>query len=231
MEPSSYIKKGRWKSMSKVKAVALGLGITLVLALVIIFIGGQGNEGPTLYEGPSLNTTRVTVQPEDTVEELSETLPKATVAELIEHSDTIVIGTVTNILPARRCRVRWTSIIYTDVIVEVDRYLYGEPESERVGIQAWGGRIGNEVMIVENEAVFNIDEDVVIFLFRIPYDATPPYGINELSYYTVCGTCLGKFAYQAEGLVNNGWLEDFPGQVMSISALEIRIAETKGRGW
>jgi hypothetical protein len=219
--------------MSKRKALALGLGIPLLLALVIIFIiSGQGNEEPTPYEGPPLNTTRVTVQPEDTVKELSTPLPQDPIlADLIVHSDTIVIGTVTDILPAKRCTVKFVPIIYTDVIVEAERYLYGEPQSERVGIQCWGGRIGNEVMIVENEAFFNLGENVVVFLFRIPYKATPPYGIEKLSYYTVCGACLGKFTHQEDGLVDNGWLEDFPGQVLAISTLENQIAEIKGGDW
>jgi hypothetical protein len=209
--------------MSKVRALALGLGILLLLALVISYIGGQDNEGSSL-------STRVTVQPGDTlIQQVSSMMPQQTLQDLILRSEAMVIGTVTDILPAKRGVVPGEiPIIYTDVILEVDRYLFGEPESKRIAVRVWGGRIGNTIMLDDNAAVFTLGEHIVGFLFRAPYEVVPPDGIDALSYYEVSCGCLGKFAYEATGLVNNGWVEDFPGQVVAISAIEKQIAEIRG---
>ena len=214
--------------MLRVRVLVSGLGILLLMALVGIMIGYVGGRD---NESGSPLSTRVTVQPGDTVQQVSGLLPAFTLDDLILHSDAIVIGTVTDILPAKPgVMPNGHPIIYTDVIVEVDRYLYGEPKSERIAIQVWGGRIGDTVMLVEDAAVFTVGEDIVVFLFRPPYEvASIPDGVDALSYYQVTGTCFGKFAYQATGgAVNNGWVKEFPGQVVAISAIEEKVAEIKG---
>jgi hypothetical protein len=208
--------------MVKVRVLALGLGILLLLALVgtmLGYISGQDNESGSLL------STRVTLQPGDTIEESSGLLVPCTLNDLILHSDAIVIGTVTDILPANRGVLPdGPPIIYTDVIVEVDRYLYGEPESEQIAIQVWGGRIGDIVMLVEDEAVFTVGEDILVFLFRPPYELGPiPDGVDTLSYYRVTGARLGKFAYQC------GIACRFPCKIVTICAIEKKVAEIKGR--
>jgi hypothetical protein len=213
--------------MLKVRVLVPGVGILLLLALVMIgAVGGQDNES-----GSPLST-RVTVQPGDTVQQVSGLLVPYTLDDLTLHSDAIVIGRVTDILPAKRGVLPGDiSIIYTDVIVQVDRYLYGEPKSERIAIQVWGGRIGDTAMVAEDEAVFTVGEDIVVFLFRPPYELGPiPDVIDALNYYRVTGTCMGKFAYQRlpDEAVNNGWVKDFPGQAVAISAIEKQVAEIKG---
>lgn len=202
--------------MLKIRALVSSLGILLLLALVISYIGGQDIEGSPL-------STRVTVQPEDTVEEISGLLPQLTVDDLILHSDAIVIGTVTDILPAKYGVVPGEiSIIYTDVIVQADRYLFGEPKSERIAIQVWGGRIGDIVMLAEDEPVFILGEHIVVFLARAPYEVVSPDGIDALSYYKVTGACLGKFAYRC------GIAYRFPCKIVTTCAIEKKVAEIKG---
>jgi hypothetical protein len=213
--------------MLKVRVLVLGLGVLLLLALVGITLGDTGGQD---NESGSTLSTRVTVRPGDTIQQISGLLVEYTLDDLILHSDAIVIGRVTDILPANRGVVPGgISIIYTDVIVEADRYLYGEPKSERIAIRVWGGRIGDTVMLVEDEAVFTLGEHIVVFLARAPYEVVSPDGIDALSYYQVTGACLGKFAYQATGLVNNGRVKDFPGQAVAISAIGNQVAEIKGR--
>lgn len=207
--------------MVKVRILVSGLGILLLLALVgtmLGYFGGQDNDS-----GSPLST-RVTAQPGDTIQEISGLLVPYTLNDLILHSDAIVIGRVTDILPAKRGVVPGgIPIIYTDIIVEAGRYLYGEPESEQIAIQVWGGRIGDIVMLVEDEPVFTLGESVVVFLFRPPYELAPiPDGIDALSYYRVTGACLGKFAYRC------GIACRFPCKIVTVCAIEKKVAEIKG---
>lgn len=205
--------------MLKGRVLALGLGILLLLALVMIgYAGGQANEA-----GSPLST-RVTVQPGDTVEEIIGLLVPCSLNDLVLHSGTIIIGTVTDILPAKRGVLPGEiPIIYTDVILEVDRYLYGEPESERIAIQVWGGRIGNIVMLSFDEVEFTLGEHIVVFLFRPPYEVVSPDGIDALSYYRVSCACQGKFAYRC------GIAYRFPFTLVTTCAIERKVAEIKGR--
>jgi hypothetical protein len=204
--------------MVKVRVLALGLGILLLLALVISYISGQHNERSPL-------STRVTLQSGDTIEKISGLLVPYNLNDLILHSDAIVIGRVTDILPAKHGVVPGgISIIYTDVIVQAGRYLYGEPESERIAIQVWGGRIGNIVMLVDDEPVFTLGEDIVVLLFRPPYELGPiPDGVDALSYYHITGACQGKFAYRC------GIAYRFPFKIVTICAIERKVAEIKGK--
>jgi hypothetical protein len=64
-----------------------------------------------------------------------------------------------------------------------------------------GGRVGNDVVISGNEAVFYLGEKVIVFLFRpsnyqLPQ---PPEGTSPLDYYIVTGSLFGKWEY-ADGM-------------------------------
>lgn len=214
--------------MVKVRVLMSGLGILLLLAVIGIMLGYTGGQD---NESGSPRSTRVTGQPGDTVQQVLDLLTDFTLDDLILHSDAIVIGRVTDILPAKRGVLPGEiSIIYTDVIVEADRYLYGGPKSERIAIRVWGGRIGNTVMLVEDEAVFTLGEHIVVFLARAPYEVVSPDGIDPLSYYQVTGTCLGKFAYRCRIAYQCGIACRFPCKIMTICAIEKKVAEIKG-GW
>jgi hypothetical protein len=207
--------------MVKVRVLALGLGILLLLALGGIMLGDTGGQD---NESGSPRSTRVTVQPGDTIQQISGLLPQLTIRDLILHSDAIVIGTVTDILPAKRGVLPdGIPIIYTDVIVQVDRYLYGEPKSELIAIQVWGGRIGDIVMLAEDEPVFTLGEDILAFLVRPRWEVASPDGIDPLSYYLVTGACLGKFSYRC------GIACRFPCKIVTICAIEKMVAKIKGR--
>jgi hypothetical protein len=212
----------------KVKVLPLGLSIVLLLAVVVIVLGYIGGLDNGLSSPLS---TQVTLQPGDTVQQISGLMREFTLDDLILESDAIVTGKVADILPARN-GTTWDGkpTIYTDVIVQVDRYLYGETKSERIAIQVGGGRIGNTVVLVEDEPVFTLGENIVVFLYRLRYElGFIPGVIDSLSHYGVTGLCMGKFAYQAPGkVVNNGWVKDFPGQAVAVGAIENKVAEIKG---
>lgn len=134
---------------------------------------------------------------------------RLSINELVENADAIIIGKVTDILPAREGTLgeNGHEIIYTDVIVQPKRYLYGEPEAERIAVRVWGGRIGDRVMWVEDQPEFTLGESVFLFLVDLP--ETPdviPEGIDPLSYYRVNGSVQGKYRYWGGILYSRyGW--------------------------
>jgi len=62
------------------------------------------------------------------------------------------------------------------VVIEVERYLYGKLQSSHIAVMVRGGRVGDMVMWVEDEPVFNLNEEVALFLEQMQDDITPPEG-------------------------------------------------------
>lgn len=196
--------------------------------LAIIFIIGGVSSGCRPEESsfnPTGPSTEVTARPGDTVILIEGLLAPFSWDEIIRSSDAILIGEVVDILPAK-----WGTdapgdpIIYTDVVIQPERYLYGRAESGNTGIWVRGGRVGNDVVISDNEAVFYLGEKVIVFLFRpsnyqLPQ---PPEGINPLDYYIVTGSLFGKWEY-ADGKAAN-----FKEDSVSVSEIEKMIAEIHG---
>jgi hypothetical protein len=126
--------------------------------------------------------------------------------ELIKNADAIVIGKVKDIPPSRKSALNLDGsniirIIYTDVIIQVDRYLYGEPESEEIAVRVEGGRVDNIVMWAEDQPEFLLGEEVFLFLLRPPDPLEPvPEGITASSYYRV--SMQGKYRYW-HGILTN----------------------------
>jgi len=111
---------------------------------------------------------------------------------------------------------RDNQIIYTDVIIKVDKYLYGDIQSEKIAVRINGGRIGNQILIADNEADFSEGENVLLFLFRDPnYEMTPvPEGIEAQAYYRTMRLFQGKFTINGDKASNN-W-----GDSISVSQTE-----------
>ena len=96
------------------------------------------------------------------------TLVKMEFTDLAREADRVVIGTVTH------TEGIWDStgtFIHTLVNVDVDRYVTGDGPASLV-IQTPGGTIGNEGMVAQGAATFEVGETALIFLTRWE-DGTP----------------------------------------------------------
>ena len=175
---------------------------------------------PAPAPAPTPKTTKVIPEEGDKGTIVSGSFPAFTIDDCIEHSDAIVIGKVTEILPAKWGKNPMGDIIYQDVIVHTERYLYGEPESEFIAINVWGGKVGDTYMIMDSDPVFTVGEKTFLFLHRPPKEfmATVPEGIDPRSYYRVTASIPGKHEFK------DGILTDYRGQTTNISTVEEKIA-------
>jgi len=168
-----------------------------------------------------ITTTRVAPQAGDKGILVAVNLLPLPLDELILKSDVIVIGKVVDILPAKQAdtqSVRPT--IYTDVVIEAKRYLYGQPSILHIAVRVPGGRVGDTVMRVDASPVFDLGEDVALFLSRMSADNIPPDRIEPVDYYSVTGYNQGKRQY------GNGVMVDLGG--ISVLELEQKIASIHG---
>jgi len=178
---------------------------------------------PAPAPAPTPKTTKVIPGEGEKGIGVSGSYPAFTVDECIEHSDTIVIGKVTEILPAKWGKETTRplpKIIYQDVIVQTERYLYGEPESEFIAVCVWGGKVGDTYMIADSEPLFTVGERTLLCLYRPPEESmeTVPEGIDPRSYYRVTASIPGKYDFK------DSVLTDYKGQTTNVATFEEKIA-------
>jgi hypothetical protein len=152
---------------------------------------------------PSTNITssRPTVLPGDTVTTASGALIYFTLDDLIKNSDAAVIGKVVEILPAKK--VLTDPLVYTYVIIQPERNLFGDSQSDRIAVRVDGGRIGDTVMVAEDEAEFTVGEECLVFLVHPTSVHSAPEGFNDKNYYKVWAGTGGKFEIE-DGSIHNG---------------------------
>jgi len=188
--------------------------------------GGEATPTPTPTPAPTQTpkTTKVTPEPGGKgILGPSASFPAMTLDELITHSDAIIIGKVADILPARKGkdpRGMMPEIIYQDVIVQTERYLYGTPESEFVAIRVLGGKVGDMYFIADVDPEFTVGEEVLLFLYVPPKEfiETVPEGIDPRSIYKVTASIPGKYELENEIITN------YKGEKANISTVEEKIA-------
>jgi len=123
--------------------------------------------------------------------------------ELISNSDTIIIGTVKEILPSKYGD-RFSKdtdfgpdhVIYTDIIISVDEYLKNPLSSNEVRVRVAGGTIGNDTLIMEEEASFKTGEKVLLYLTNDTSHATKNIGPEH---FVVTGCLQGKYTLTDDG--------------------------------
>jgi hypothetical protein len=181
----------------------LGLVTTslIISALALIIFLASYLPGRT---GSSIST-KITIEEGDQVTLTSALMVHLSLDDLISSSDAIIIGKVADILPSKWGTFvlgnRGRKIIYTDVIIQVQKFLYGEPKSEEIAIRMFEGKIGNQASKSENGAEFTVGESVCLFLEKPSYVMEPaPQGINPSNYY-VC-SFQDKFMYW-HGIITN----------------------------
>jgi hypothetical protein len=172
--------------------------------------------------GTVYTSTHFTPLPGDAIQMVSGLMVQITLDDLVNQSDTIVIGKVIEIREPR-----WTNehfgprTIYTDVIIKPERFLYGF-KMDQIAVRVLGGRTGATAMIVEDQPVFNSDEEMLLFLSRpVDLNLVVPEGIEFTDYYNVTGSLQGEWSYI------KGRVTDLIGNTQDIAAVEARIAELK----
>jgi hypothetical protein len=172
--------------------------------------------------GPALTSTKVEPRPGDTVISAGGLMVPLSIDDLTSRADVILIGQVVEILPSKQSDNRlqddWR-VIYTDVIIQTENYLYGQSQTKRIAVRVEGGRIGDTVMLVEDAPVFNLGEDVALFLERLSPENTPPEGMAPENYYRVYGGIQGKYAY------GNGVITNLEGATFTAAEIENKITE------
>ncbi len=213
----------------------LMIGLILVMLLVPVSCAQappppMPEPAPTPTPAPTQTpkTTKVTPEPGGKVIlGPSASFPAMTLDELITHSDAIIIGKVADILPARKGedpRGIMPENIYQDVIVQTERYLYGEPESEFVAIRVLGGKVGDMYFITDIDPEFTVGEEVLLLLYVPPerFIQNVPEGIDSRSIYKVAASIPGKYELEDDIATS------YKGETTDISTVEESIASIRG---
>jgi hypothetical protein len=215
---------------SKMKKLSV-LYLAIIMIILSTAIGCSAPmPAPTPAPAPTQTpkTTKVTPVPGGKgIMGASGSFPAMTLEELIKHSDTIVIGKVADILPAKKGkdpRGIIPEIIYQDVIVQAERYLYGEPESEFVAIRVLGGKVGDTYFISDVDPEFTVGEEVLLFLYhpQTRFIQNVPEGIDSRSIYKVTASIPGKYEFR------DGIATSYKGETTDISEVEQKIASIHG---
>ncbi|AKB32320.1 hypothetical protein MSSIH_1630 [Methanosarcina siciliae HI350] len=129
--------------------------------------------------------------------------------ELRDYSDTIVIGTVKEILPPR-----WNTadgkkplklfnkfeypedIIYTDIVISVDEYLKNPLSSGELIVRVTGGTVGDFSMTTDADPSFNTGEKVLLFLRKDTNSHTNDIGPEH---FIVTDFYRGKYTLTEDG--------------------------------
>ncbi|RLC95317.1 MAG: hypothetical protein DRI40_06080 [Chloroflexi bacterium] len=172
----------------------LSATICVLLLLMPVTALSCAPEQVSDLEGKDILSTEAGPQPGDKLVNVQASYPPLTLEDLVRESDAIVVGKVVDILSARIDTTErpGQTIIYTDVIVETERYLYPESGAERITIRVKGDRVGDTTMIVASEPTFSVGEEVCLFLRRPSRELMPPSGIKTADYYRVTAGELGK---------------------------------------
>ncbi len=143
--------------------------------------------------------------------------------ELIVASEAIVVGRVKEILDPQRGSGRLPSdtatYIYTDIIIEVEQYLYGGSGNKTIALRLDSGRIGQEVVLINHGPVYNVGETSLLFLYRPgmrPLPA-PPAGTLAVDYYQTSGFAQGKWSF------TDGTATSPDGRTASLEQVKARI--------
>jgi hypothetical protein len=143
---------------------------------------------------------------------------------LDKHSESVVIGRVIEILPSRwntpdgkKPIAKQDVSIYTDVIIKVDRNVKGSTPAKLV-VRTFGGQVGDESNFVEDEARFELGENVILFLTtEDPFDNSAKSN-SVGTHYRITGWKHGKFSITND---NQAVRPDVPSKYQKIPVEEL----------
>jgi hypothetical protein len=173
--------------------IVLGGAVSLILLSALVLSGSQdikqANNDMPLYS------------------ESSASLVPLNSEELSNNSYTILIGTVKEIKPSK-----WNSVdgkrpngidsfslehlIYTDIIISVDKYLKNPLPSKEVTVRIDGGTVGNDTYEAMYEPGFKANEKVLLYLME---DVTNRTKDISPEHFKVTGYMQGKFTLTDNG--------------------------------
>jgi hypothetical protein len=178
---------------------------------------------PTIYPGDNDISSKPTVHQGDKITNSSGLSIHITLDDLIRNTDTAIIGKVIQLLPAKEQETSFGKrLIYTDVVIQPERYLYGKSQAEKIAVRVDGGRIGTHVFVAEDEAEFTLGEGCFVFLKYPEATHVNPEGFTNENYYFVWGGNKGKFYINDSIFVNRS------GMTFTLSEVEQKITAVRG---
>jgi hypothetical protein len=117
-----------------------------------------------------------------------------TIAELVEGSDAVVLGSVQSIAGVGEAYIKGLDFVipFTDVRIEIEEYLTGELSFGEVKVRTLGGTTPNASFDAPEEPTFSIGEEVVLFmckdtgnLFDLPDDTFTVQGLFQGKYSVI----------------------------------------------
>jgi len=140
---------------------------------------------------------------------ISGTLAYLNFTELNQRSESIVIGTVKEILPSKWNtpdgkrqndsidNIGGNATMYTDIIITVDKYLKNPLNQKEVRVRIEGGEDEVVGIAVDYEPSFKEGEKVLLYLRE---DTYPLFNKIGPKHYLVSGYYLGKFTLTDDGM-------------------------------
>jgi hypothetical protein len=193
----------------------------LSLLLLVIGMTACTTQGKTLLTNAI--SSKPIAQPGDMVTTSSGMMAPFSFENDVKDSNAAIIGKVVEILPSKidAEKLSSTKIIYTDIVIEVERWLYGQLDSKRIAVRVEEGRVGNKIMVSDYEPEFILGEKCLILLEKPPYQREVPTGFIDSNYFNVFDRALGKYT------VNDDKLVDWQGNEQVLSKLEQKIIEIR----
>ena len=188
-----------------------------------LFMKNNTNDEYEQHESiDQMTSSKVSVRPSDVfVKEIDQLMIDWTIDELITGADTILIGEVVEILPAVKEESQSRSVIYTDIVIAPEQYFFTDYSFKRIVVRVEEGRVGNMVMLNEDEPSFTLGERCFLTLYRPPYTRIPPNGYSNEQYYVVAGCFKGKYT------LSKDILKCQDGSTLSIRDIELKVASLR----
>jgi hypothetical protein len=188
----------------------------IVILLIIAIITSSCSVSKTLgSEEIEITTTKLmTTGSDETVVIGNNLVIRLSLDDLVQKAMMAVKGRVVKILPAKETysETLKRNVIYTDVIIKPEQYLFGQPQADLMAVQVSGGRVGKTAMRDNDAPIFYLGEESVLFLERIT-NGSPPIDISSAN-------CKLEFA--------NGTLTDLDGNQSLMTDLEQKILSKQG---
>jgi hypothetical protein len=183
--------------------------ILVVFSAILVMISGCVGLQPdsSLPTASDWTSTKINVTSLDNVTAVSQIWHEFGSEELIRTADVMLLGEVKDILPAE-----WGpsyehsyTVIHTDVLVEVRRWLSNVPATELIAIRLYSGKVGNDVRIEEESPVLTVGDQAAFFLDNLnKYGEVSTSYRPEINRYLLVGGPQAIRKYNDSGVDING---------------------------